>query len=117
MNTLHIDHLAADLRELLDASGGIRKTVVQEALDYHNPKNFFQDLLNHGCQSGMVGGLVYYKDTHAFFEENYSEIEEIRTDYEFETGQELIVVGDLKNFLAWFAFERTAQLLADELEI
>lgn len=28
--------------------------------------------------SGMVGSLIYYRDTHKFFDTHYAEIEEIR---------------------------------------
>jgi hypothetical protein len=38
--------------------------------DYKNDddiKCFFSDLMQAGCQSGMIGTLIYYKDTKAFF--------------------------------------------------
>jgi hypothetical protein len=59
--------------------------------------------------------LVYYSDTHAFFDKHYDEIEELRGDWEDSVGQPLAIKGDLKNFLAWFAFEEVAYQMAEEL--
>ena len=59
--------------------------------------------------------MVYYSDTHAFFDKHYDEIEELRDDWEDSVGQPLAIKGDLKNFLAWFAFEEVAYQMAEEL--
>jgi hypothetical protein len=40
------------LQELLEQNqGNITEEVIKEAMDYHNPKDFFEDLLSYGCQS------------------------------------------------------------------
>lgn len=40
------------LEKLLEKNdGNIREAVINEALDYDTPKDFFEDLLEHGCQS------------------------------------------------------------------
>ena len=76
----------------------------------------FTDLLHSGCQSGVINSLIYYADTHAFFDHHYDEIEELREDWEDQTGQPLEIRGDLKNWLAWFAFEETAwRMVQDDL--
>ena len=95
----------------------IKAFVAQQALEYHDPKNFFIDLLQHGCISGMVSELVYYRDTHAFFERHYYEIEEIRQSLEECIGQSLEVDGDLKNWYVWMAVEETAREIAGELNM
>ena len=89
----------------------IEYEVLQKSLDYDNPKDFFTDLLEHGCVSGMVSGLIYYVNTHKFFDKHYEQIEKLRQDYEEHTGEPLKIEYDLKNFLAWFAFEETARKL------
>ena len=66
---------------------------------------FFEDLLQHGCVSGMVSHLIYYTDTAQYYDEFYDEIEELRENFEDETGAALKINGDLKNWFAWFAFE------------
>lgn len=82
----------------------ISQVVAYEALQCDDPHIFFKDLLQYGCVSGMVGILVYYADTYAFFNRYYDEIEELRQEYD------LIIPVDcnLKNYLAWFAFEIVA---------
>tara|TARA_B110000977_G_C10865683_1_gene411525 strand:- start:10 stop:180 length:171 start_codon:yes stop_codon:yes gene_type:complete len=52
--------------------------------------------------------MIWYSDTHDFFDEHYDEIEELREEWLEQTGQPLNISGDLKNYLAWFAFERVA---------
>lgn len=90
----------------------LKVAVAQEALDHDDIICFFQDLLKHGCVSGMVTSLIYYSDTHKFFDMHYHEIEELRQEYEETTGCIIDVKNnDLKNTLAWFAFEETAYRL------
>lgn len=91
----------------------IKSAVAQEALDYDDPQSFFNDLLQHGCISGMVSQLIYYTDTHAFYDKHYEEIEELRAEYEESTGEPLQISNDLKNYLAWFAFEQVAYQLSN----
>lgn len=62
----------------------------------------------------MVSCLVYYADTHAFFDRHYPEVEELRLETEESLGEPLRIKYDLKNSLAWFAFEETALLIARE---
>lgn len=105
------------LKQILkDHPQSIKAEVAEEALDHEDPKAFFKDLLQHGCISGMVTKLIYYKDTHAFYDKHYAEIEELREEHEESTGECLQVKSDLKNFLAWFAFEQVAYQLVSELK-
>ena len=71
-------------------------------------EGFIFDLAQHGCVCGMVSSLVYYTDTHAFFDRHYQEIEDLRQQTEDDLGEPLKIKGDLRNFFAWFAFEETA---------
>lgn len=100
---------------LQNESESIRKYVAQEALDYYSVEIFFKDILSNGCASGMIGSLIYYTQTHAFFDRFYDDIEEIRHYYKENMGIPLDLPNDLKNTLAWFAFEETAYQLAKEL--
>ena len=97
----------------------IRAYVATEALEYDSdePSQFFFYFQRSGCQSGFINSLIYYSDTHAFFDRYYDEIEELREDYEDSIGEPLRINGDLKNWLAWFAFEETAYQMANELEL
>lgn len=104
-------------RIIEDEPNSIRAYVAHEALNYHNdnPAQMFADLSRCGCQCGTIGSLIYYCDTHAFFDNYYDEIDELREQYEDEIGEPPQINGDLKNWLAWFAFEETAFRLAREL--
>ena len=107
------------LQKLLeDNQGNITQAVIDEALDYHSPKEFFEDLLQHGCQSWMISSLIYYKDTHEFYEKHYDEIEDIRCQLT-DDGIEVNIpqCTDLKNFYAWLSFEQRAYELHNELEM
>ncbi len=84
----------------------IKASVIQEALESSTIYGFFHDLLNYGCVSGMIGSLIYYSDTEKFFETHYHEIMELKEDYEQSTGEVMQIPNQLKNHLAWFAFEQ-----------
>ncbi len=96
----------------------VAETILDEVADYDDPVDYFSDLLTHGCVSGMVGGLIYYVDTHAFYDKHYEDIEDLR----YEMAQELGELNppkdqDLKNWFAWFAYEETARQIGLELGI
>lgn len=107
----------------------LKSEVIEDALDSENIETYFSDLLTHGCVSGMVGGLIYYSDTVKFYDKYEDEIEnlldETRDQMGYSNRFEMIAslngaenVGDMtqeKNLLAWFAFEETARLIADEI--
>jgi len=65
----------------------------------------------------MIGSLIHHHKTHSFFDRYYNEIEELREDYEDSFGEPLCINGDLKNWLAWFAFEEVAFQITDKLEL
>lgn len=88
-----------------------------------------RDLFYGGCASGMVSGLIYYKDTLKFFATHRREItpllSETLSDFGYSSPAELF--GDKwdsydplaqetqnRNLLAWFAFEETARNLASK---
>ena len=106
------------LQEILNSDPhSIRGYVAEEALHYsaEDCATFFHDILCYGCISGMVSWLIYYKDTHRFFDMYYHEIDELREEFEDSTGEPLQIKGDLKNMLARFAFEETAYRMACEM--
>lgn len=85
----------AEIQNFLEekvSQGGIAAEVASEALSSEQPAEYLTDLLSHGCVSGMVGSLIYYHDTHAFFDKHYDEIEDLRQEFEDSTGHELTIV-------------------------
>jgi len=85
------------------------------------------DLLQHGCQSGMVSELIYGKDTRDFYLKHQREIQALITELAEDCG---CSIGDLlrdwdksdpfaneainQNILAWFGFEETARRMYDQ---
>ncbi len=60
----------------------LRAYVASEILTEEDPKEYLQGLLQHGCVSGWVSSLIYYSDTHDFYDRFYPEIEDLRMDFE-----------------------------------
>jgi hypothetical protein len=106
---------------------GIARLVLQDMFDKSNCSNqtdeefadslktSFSDLLHYGSNNGSIARLIYYKDTNAFFDTHYDEIEELRNEYEDSAGESIIIKGDLKDFMARFGYETIARKLADTL--
>ena len=117
MNKREIKQRLIEMSE--NPTDSIEKEVAKEALSHShdNPLDFFNDVLTHGCVSGMVSILIYYRDTHAFFQKYYDEIEDIRNGYEEQTGLILQPKGDLMNWYSWFAFEEVARQVAESFGV
>ena len=105
-----------ELQKLLEENQGtITEFIINEALEHDEPKQYFEDLLQYGCQSWMVTSLIYYVDTHKFYDKHYDEIEDIR----YELQEEWIlpeIQSDLKNHYAWLAYEYKAYEIYSQLE-
>lgn len=72
--------------------------IVEESGTEEEQKNFMEDVLNHGCISGMVSELIYYNDTVAWFDEFRSNIMELLHEamdlYGCYDGEEEMIFGD-----------------------
>jgi len=114
-----VSQIREKLRTIIkNDANSIRAEVAKAALEYQDdgdPVEFFNDLAAHGMASGMVPNMIYYSDTHSFFERHYDEISDEMAKYLEETGERLKVNADIKNFYAWFSFELVAYALASEL--
>jgi hypothetical protein len=116
MNTTTIVSFLPALTEMAEdrgIKGFVAKTILSNRPDEMLP--FFNDLFNHGCISGIVSELIYYYQTHEFFDRFYDEIEELRLEYQESNGVPMTVESDYKNFMAWYAFEETAWRIFQEL--
>lgn len=87
--------------------------------------------VSHGCQTGVVGSLIYYSDTTAFYEKYVDEIEYLFCEAMCEFGDDSPndffgdkwdksdpFARDIYNrcLLAWFAYEDINRRLLDIVE-
>lgn len=99
--------------------------------DYDDKTAIFSDVLEHGCQSGIVSSLIYYDDTTKFYDNHKAEINALLYDLMAETGiynpselfgdkwdrEDPLALDVLnKNLLAWFAFEETLRQIASNFD-
>ena len=105
--------------------------VIDEWGNYDDKKNIFTDVLNYGCQSGMVGFLIWYTDTVRFYKQYKSEIDELLYNTMYEAGiyslpelfgkkwdeEDPLGNSDFNmNLLAWFGFEETLRKIGYKFE-
>ncbi len=105
--------------------------VIDEWSNYDDKTNIFKDVLYYGCQSGIVGELIYYSDTVAFYQKYREQINDLLSDTMSGTGlydlsklfgdrwdNEDPLATDVynQNLLAWFGFEETLRNIAYNFE-
>lgn len=122
-------------QEAKENNDGLTESVTDYILDkwdeYDDKKNIVTDVLEHGCQSGIVGSLIYYADTIAYYEANKNAINRLLYETMDECGiydpselfgdkwdkEDPLAIDDYnKNLLAWFGFEETMRKVAREFE-
>ena len=88
----------------------------------------YDDLMQGGCQSGIVGDLIYYHDTIKFYKLYQKEIDTMLSELLDDVGGSISdLFGDKwddsdplardtmnQNLLAWFGFEETARKLMED---
>ena len=69
------------LKNIETETTGVKNDVINfllaQAQDSEDAQGILENVLMHGCQSGMVNHLIYYTDTVAYFEEHEEEITEM----------------------------------------
>ena len=105
------------------------KRIIENQGNKEEQRTFMEDVMNYGCQSGIVSELIYYNDTVAFFEQFKNEINELLSKMIEETGLSVnALFGDKwdetdplaynisnKNLLAWLAFEEVTRSIYEGL--
>ena len=102
----------------------VKRICKRHIKEYDNEQAFIDDLMQ-GCQSGIIGELIYYHDTLKFYKKHKKAINEllaeILNDCGYSSPSELFSKWDKtdplametnnQNLLAWFAFEEMASRL------
>ena len=113
----------------LKGQNSLKDYVIDYFLDEDNVKQQMKDLQQYGCQSGMIGTLIYYYDTERFYNRYKDEINELANELVDSTGynslfdlipslekdDQLMLDSHNQNTLAWFGFEETSNRLYEEL--
>lgn len=100
---------------LQECESELTKEVIEIALDniddYEEPITYFEEVLQHGCISGIVTELIYYYQTEEFFNRHVDEILSLYNDIIEYTELDMEVN---RNNLSWLAFEETIRSLYDD---
>jgi hypothetical protein len=82
-----------------------------------------QAITEHGCVSGCAGGLIYYSDTCAFYDQFCDELHDLLGSWIDEIGETPTFITDqlgyangFKNALVWFAAEQYANEIIQTLD-
>lgn len=123
------------LLERYEQEDGLRKAVLKYLIDRYHDYNDIEDcigeILTHGCSSGCVSSLIYYRDTLEFYNQFKEEINELLYDVMHNVGmfaiKEFLNNWDItdplaldtnnQNILAWFGFEETLYRFALEWKV
>ena len=110
--------LKEKLLKIREESEGLKVFVLNDILEYEDEsaiKYYISDVLQYGCQSGIVTSLIYYYQTRNFFSKYFEEILEVAEEVKEEYGINNI---DLNyNSLSWLAYEEIVQRIAIELDL
>ncbi len=121
------------LIKLIQTGSKLQKYVAQSILKRigcYSIKSYLSDVINHGCVSGMVCGLISYTETNDFFLKYQEEINEFLFESldshgfaglaelfgdRWKTEDPLALSVYNRNLLAWFVYEQTCYQIANEL--
>lgn len=103
--------------ELHTIKGFVANFLNESSSDDEELECLIHDILSHGCISGVFTDLIYYAQTHAFFDNHYDEIMKLRSHIEEDMGISLKSGNDIENSLAWFVADQVTSELASELGI
>lgn len=82
-----------------------------------------QAIAEHGCASGVAGGMIYYSETCALYDKHAEELHDVLGDWIDEIGEnpEFITkhlghCASFKNAMVWFVAELYANDILDTLK-
>lgn len=101
----------------------VANILTEKAKDYDSGKvsDVLGDLIEHGCQSGMIGELVYTHQTTPIFIQFQRELNKVMASIINDSGfnpfeshqlwdkEDPLVLGDInRQLVVWMAFEQVA---------
>lgn len=84
--------------------------MADEIENYNSPLEFFSDLQRHGCQSGMIGMLIYHSDCKDLYIQYIDDMEDFKQELDGEIGEPLINKEHLHHYtwICWVCYEELA---------
>ena len=91
--------------------------MAEECDGYTNPIDFFQNLQQGGCGSGMIGIFIYNTDCKKFYIDHIDSMEDFVEELEDELGSPIKNDAKLPHytFICWVCYEELAFRIANEL--
>lgn len=100
--------------------------IIESNMEGYTPEersSYLYNLATHGCESGMVGGVIYYHETEQLFKNHMTDILDEVAEYTEETGYNPLTAivekeqtNNLYNYLVWFIIELRAHEMMQEVE-
>lgn len=86
------------------------------AEDYDTPLSFFEDL-QHGCQSGMIGMLIYNSDCKDIYIEHLDDMEAWKSEEEESLGEPIVNREKIHHYvwMCWLCYEELGFQIARTL--
>lgn len=106
------------LLEISKNETGLKLFVINDILEYDTNeeiKDYISDVLQYGCQSGIVTSLIYTSDTKNFVKTYLDECLEILDNVIQEIGKPAFTIDS--NSIAWLSYEETLKNLVMELDL
>lgn len=98
------------LKTMETETTGVKNDVINYLLaqsqDSEDAEGILDNILKHGCQSGMVNHLIYYTDTVKYFEDHEIEINQFVSEvYDFDMVEGSDLIDALSNIFQVDDFE------------
>ena len=97
------------LKTMETETTGVKNDVINfllaQSQDSEDAEGILDNILTHGCESGMVNHLIYYTDTVAYYEEHKSEIMEMLEQLGIENVEGSEGIDELSNIFHVDDFE------------
>ena len=91
--------------------------IVLNNVNKENPKEFFTNFLQSGCQSGWIGEFIYHVDCKKIYIRYIDEMEDFKEEMEDDLGEP--IPNRLKlphyTFMCWLCFEEFCYRIANKL--
>lgn len=138
MNEKQLKKELEELKKIDALHDYVISDIIEDATtNYTNHDSFVEQVkarvedVQHGCSTGIVGSLIYYHDTLAFYKKYKTEINNLLYGLMQDTGlsiselfgenfdkeDPLCIETTNQNLLAWFGYEEVNNKIANVLEL